>query len=61
MFHDLWSNDDNRKNEVATRLMAGEYAWLEEGRLDVGLTAESFKTQFVTQLQTREPKVAAGG
>jgi len=59
LFRDLWRNDDDRKNGVAARVMGGEFSWLEEGRLDVGLTPESFKTRYLTQDTEREPKVAA--
>ncbi len=61
LFRDLWSNEDDHKNGVAARLMGGEFTWLEEGRLDVGLTADSFKTRFFTQDSEREPRVAASG
>ena len=60
LFQDLWSNDDASKNGVASRVMNGSYAWLEEGRLDVGLTAESFQTRSFGQSATREPRAATG-
>ena len=59
LFRDLWRNDDDRKNAVTARVMDGEFSWLEEGRLDVGLSPESFKTRFLTQ-ETEEPRKAAG-
>jgi hypothetical protein len=59
LFRDLWRNDDDRKNAVTARVMDGEFSWLEEGRLDVGLTPESFKTRFLTQ-ETEQPRKAAG-
>ncbi len=49
LFRDLWSNDDAGKNAVAARVMDARYSWLEEGRLDRGLTAESFQTRFITK------------
>jgi alkylation response protein AidB-like acyl-CoA dehydrogenase len=61
LFRDLWRNEDDHKNRIAARVMGGEFAWLEEGRLDVGLTADSFKTRFLTQDSERQPRVAAGG
>ncbi len=61
MFRDLWSNDDDLKNQIAARLMGGEYAWLEKGHLDAGLTPASFKQQFLTELRRSEEKVAVGG
>jgi hypothetical protein len=59
LFRDLWHHDDDRKNVLTGRIMDGEFSWLEEGRLDVGLTPESFKTRFLTQ-ETEEPRKAAG-
>jgi hypothetical protein len=49
LFKDLWSNDDAGKNAVAARVMDASYAWLEQGRLDHGLTPESFETRFMTK------------
>jgi hypothetical protein len=59
-FHDLWRNDDDRKNLLTNSVMKGEFGWLEEGRLDIGLTAESFQTRFLTRGSERPPSVAAG-
>ena len=63
LFRDFWRNDDAGKNAVAANVIAGRHTWLEEGRLDPGLTPESFKTKFLTQGRssetTREPKVAS--
>jgi len=63
LFHDLWSNDDASKNAAAANVIAGQHAWLEEGRLNLGLTPESFQTKFLTQVRAteaaREPKVAS--
>jgi alkylation response protein AidB-like acyl-CoA dehydrogenase len=59
-FRDLWRNDDDRKNELTKSVMKGEFAWLEEGRLDVGLVAESFETRFLTQASGRTPSAAVG-
>ena len=63
LFRDLWSNDDASKNAAAANVIAGRHAWLEEGRLNLGLTPESFQTKFLTQVRAteaaREPKVAS--
>src|SRR5205814_5537116 len=40
LFREIWSNDDDRKNGVATRVMGGEFTCLEHEQLDVGLTIE---------------------
>ena len=59
-FGALWSNDDAKLNQVAARVMKGEDAWLEIGRLDLGFTADSFKTHFLTAPESagEAPKVA---
>jgi alkylation response protein AidB-like acyl-CoA dehydrogenase len=49
LFHEMWSNDDNRKNRTAAHLMDGRFTWLEQGKLDTGLTPESFQTRFLTR------------
>jgi alkylation response protein AidB-like acyl-CoA dehydrogenase len=59
-FQDLWRNEDGNKNRIAARVMNGEFQWVEEGRLDVGLTADSFKTRFLTRDTDRQPRVAVG-
>jgi len=59
LFRDLWRNDDDRKNGLTAKVMGGEFSWLEQGRLDVGLTPESFKTRFLTQDTEQEPRAAA--
>jgi alkylation response protein AidB-like acyl-CoA dehydrogenase len=45
LFHDLWKNDDVRKNRVAASIMAGEERWLETGAFDLGLAPESFQAR----------------
>jgi hypothetical protein len=47
-FRSLWSNEDVRLNRLAANVMNKDIGWLAEGRLDIGLTADSFKTQFIT-------------
>jgi len=62
-FKALWSNDDTKLNQVASRVMKGEDTWLAEGRMDLGYTPESFKTHFLTAekraTEAEAPKVAA--
>jgi hypothetical protein len=61
-FKALWSNEDVKLNQVASRVMKGEDVWLAEGRMDLGFTPESFKTHFLTAGKSAEsapPKVAA--
>jgi hypothetical protein len=41
----LWSNEDAGKNRVAASVMQGEQVWLEAGAMNIGLTAEAFKTR----------------
>jgi hypothetical protein len=48
VFKALWSNEDSRLNGVAASVMKGQHDWLGEGRLDLGFSAEDFKTRFVT-------------
>ena len=52
LFRDLWANDDDRKNQVASSVMRGKDAWLEKGILDL-LNAESFKTRSMTGFPER--------
>jgi Acyl-CoA dehydrogenase, C-terminal domain/Acyl-CoA dehydrogenase, middle domain/ACAD9/ACADV, C-terminal domain len=42
LFHDLWSNDDARKNRLAASVMKGEHRLLAEGALGLGLAPEAF-------------------
>jgi alkylation response protein AidB-like acyl-CoA dehydrogenase len=42
LFHDLWSNDDARKNRLAASVMKGEHHLLAEGALGLGLAPEAF-------------------
>jgi hypothetical protein len=60
LFRELWRNDDTFKNRVAANVMQGKDAWLEKGILDMGFTADSFRTRAITE--RREPQVtpAAG-
>jgi alkylation response protein AidB-like acyl-CoA dehydrogenase len=62
LFHDLWRNDDAHKNRVAAGVMRGEQAWLEQGAMDIGLTAEAFKTRsLLAQRREGRERVAAEG
>ena len=60
-FAALWRNEDAQLNKVAARVMKGEDVWLAEGRMDLGLTADDFKTHFITSDRnvSEPPKVAA--
>ena len=59
LFRALWSNEDALRNDVATQVLRGEHAWLEQGILDIGLTPEAFKTQSLIALRAKE-RLAAG-
>ncbi len=48
-FRALWSNDDGALNRVAAQVMKGDYAWLAEGRLDMGYTTESYQAKALTK------------
>ncbi len=61
LFREIWSNEDDRKNGVAAKVMGGDFTWLEQGRLDVGLTAESFETRYLTKSKPAEDKPRATG
>jgi alkylation response protein AidB-like acyl-CoA dehydrogenase len=50
-FKALWANEDAQLNKVAARVMKGEDTWLAQGRMDLGFTPESFKTNFLTAQQ----------
>jgi alkylation response protein AidB-like acyl-CoA dehydrogenase len=54
LFRDLWSNEDNRRNVVASEVLRGDHAWLERGILDIGLDADSFKTRSLLALRAKE-------
>jgi hypothetical protein len=47
---------DASLNKVAASVIRGQHAWLEEGRMPLGLTADSFRTKFLT---AREEKAGA--
>jgi hypothetical protein len=47
-FRSLWSNEDTRLNRVAANVMSKDIEWLAEGRMNMGLTPDSFKTQFIS-------------
>ena len=59
-FRDLWSNEDATLNKVAGNVMQGRHEWLGQGRMDLGFTAESFRTRYISESKTEEkPRVAA--
>jgi len=54
-FKDLWSNEDNQRNAITRSVMEGRYDWLiDEGVLPLGLTAEAFRTKFLTSVAAEE-------
>jgi alkylation response protein AidB-like acyl-CoA dehydrogenase len=59
LFRDLWSNEDARRNTVASEVLRGDHAWLERGILDIGLGPESFKTQSLLALRAKERAAAS--
>jgi alkylation response protein AidB-like acyl-CoA dehydrogenase len=46
LFRALWRNDDARAYRVGREVLAGEHAWLEEGRMDLGLTVEDLRPRL---------------
>ena len=63
LFRSLWSNEDARRNHVVASVMKGQHLWLQEGRMDLGFTAESFKTRAFTDrggtAASSKPEIAA--
>jgi alkylation response protein AidB-like acyl-CoA dehydrogenase len=59
-FHELWSNDDARKNAIAASVMKGEHPLLTEGIVNLGF---EYKTHFLTAPPQDESarKIAAAG
>ncbi|GIW42698.1 MAG: putative acyl-CoA dehydrogenase FadE10 [Candidatus Binatia bacterium] len=49
LFRDLWSNEDDRKNVVASHVLRGDHVWLEKGAMGLGLTPESFRAFYFTR------------
>jgi alkylation response protein AidB-like acyl-CoA dehydrogenase len=63
-FSSLWSNDDARMNAVSAGVLSGAHDWLRDGAIDLGWTAEMFKTKSITgytpvAAPTNEKKAAA--
>src|SRR5262249_36902511 len=59
LFHELWSNDDARKNAVAASVMKGEHPLLTDGIVNLGF---EYKTHFLTAPRRQETaKIAATG
>jgi alkylation response protein AidB-like acyl-CoA dehydrogenase len=59
LFHELWHNDDARKNTVAAGVMKGEHALLADGIVNLGF---GYKTHFLTAPREEGAgKVAATG
>jgi Acyl-CoA dehydrogenase, C-terminal domain len=59
LFLDPWSNEDARKKRVAASVMGGEQVWLEQGAMDIGLTAEAFKTRSLLAQRRAHPEHVA--
>jgi hypothetical protein len=60
LFRELWQNEDDRSNKVASHVLGGEHAWLERGILDLGLgNSEAFKTQSLVALRAKERAAAS--
>jgi alkylation response protein AidB-like acyl-CoA dehydrogenase len=59
LFRDLWSNEDAGRNRVAASVMQGEQTWLEQGAMDIGLTAEAFKTRSALAQRGKPERLAA--
>ncbi len=49
LFRDLWNNDDTLKNRLAANVIQGEYAWLTEGALALGLSPEEFEARLFSE------------
>jgi alkylation response protein AidB-like acyl-CoA dehydrogenase len=49
-FHDLWSNDDAVKGKIAAQVMNGEHLWLVKGTMELGLSADDFRTKALTDV-----------
>jgi alkylation response protein AidB-like acyl-CoA dehydrogenase len=60
LFHELWSNDDARKNALAASVMKGEHPLLTEGIVNLGF---EYKTHFLGAPRQEEGarKAAAAG
>ena len=56
LFHELWSNDDARKNELAASVMKGDHALLSEGILPLEFT---FQARFFSTAREEEQHVEA--
>jgi hypothetical protein len=59
LFRDLWTNEDARKNRLAASVMGGEQVWLAQGAMDIGLTAEAFKTRSLLAQRRAHPEHVA--
>jgi hypothetical protein len=47
VFKTLWGNEDGQLNSVAAQVMKGDQDWLRQGRLDLGLSPDDYKTRSV--------------
>jgi alkylation response protein AidB-like acyl-CoA dehydrogenase len=60
LFHELWSNDDTRKNAVAASVMKGEYPMLGEGIVDLGFEYKARGLSASRPAATASTVAAAG-
>jgi alkylation response protein AidB-like acyl-CoA dehydrogenase len=51
LFQDLWSNEDDRKNELAATVLEGHHQWLAEEVMDLGLVSEAFESRSLAREQ----------
>lgn len=59
-FKALWANDDAKMNRVAAKLLKGEYAWLEGGRITFDLPSEKYRAvKFSDRAAADAPPAAA--
>lgn len=59
LFRQLWRNDDRRRSALARGVLAGDYAWLEEGAMGLGLSEDELRPPPVTG--HTEPSAAPAG
>lgn len=49
LLRDLWRNDDTFKYGAGLEVLAGEHAWLEQGPMELGITAEQMRPASVAE------------
>jgi hypothetical protein len=53
LFADLWSNEDARKNRLASAVMKGDHRLLAEGVVDLGRGPEAFEPRSLLAARRR--------